>query len=55
MPLAILTSHPIQYYAPLFREISRRISTKVFRTSCDTNAAGSLPLYFEGGHVASLG
>ena len=28
--LAILTSHPIQYYAPLFREIARRIDVKVF-------------------------
>lgn len=28
--LAILTSHPIQYYAPLFREIARRFDTKVF-------------------------
>jgi glycosyltransferase involved in cell wall biosynthesis len=28
--LAILTSHPIQYYAPLFREISCRVSLKVF-------------------------
>lgn len=30
MRLAILTSHPIQYYAPLFREISRRVELKVF-------------------------
>jgi len=30
MPLAILTSHPIQYFAPLFREIARRVETTVF-------------------------
>jgi glycosyltransferase involved in cell wall biosynthesis len=30
MRLAILTSHPIQYYAPLFREVARRIDIMVF-------------------------
>lgn len=30
MSLAILTSHPIQYYAPLFRELARRMDVKVF-------------------------
>ncbi len=30
MRLAILTSHPIQYYAPIFRELARRIDVKVF-------------------------
>lgn len=28
--LAILTSHPIQYYAPLFRELARRMDVHVF-------------------------
>jgi glycosyltransferase involved in cell wall biosynthesis len=30
MRLAILTSHPIQYYAPLFRELSERVDIHVF-------------------------
>ena len=30
MRLAILVSHPIQYYAPLFRELARRIDLQVF-------------------------
>ena len=30
MRLAILVSHPIQYYAPLFRELARRIDTCVY-------------------------
>jgi glycosyltransferase involved in cell wall biosynthesis len=30
MRLAIATSHPIQYYAPLFRELARRLDTHVF-------------------------
>lgn len=30
MRLAILTSHPIQYYAPLFRELARRLDLHVF-------------------------
>lgn len=30
MRLAIAASHPIQYYAPLFRELARRIDLKVF-------------------------
>ena len=29
-PLAIVTSHPIQYYAPLFRELARRVPLHVF-------------------------
>jgi glycosyltransferase involved in cell wall biosynthesis len=28
--LAVLTSHPIQYYAPLFRELARRLDLHVF-------------------------
>jgi glycosyltransferase involved in cell wall biosynthesis len=28
--LAVLTSHPIQYYAPLFRELARRVDLHVF-------------------------
>ena len=30
MRLAVLTSHPIQYYAPLFRELSRDLDIHVF-------------------------
>lgn len=30
MALAILSTHPIQYYAPLFREIARRVEITVF-------------------------
>ena len=30
MRLAIVTSHPIQYHAPLFRELARRIDLTVF-------------------------
>lgn len=30
MRLAILSSHPIQYYSPLFRELGRRVSLHVF-------------------------
>src|SRR4051794_22820957 len=30
MRLAIVTSHPVQYYAPLFRELSRSIDVRVF-------------------------
>lgn len=30
MRLAILTSHPVQYYAPLFRELSGRVDLHVF-------------------------
>ncbi|MCU1625047.1 MAG: glycosyltransferase [Frankiales bacterium] len=30
MRLAIVTSHPIQYYGPLFRELARRLEVEVF-------------------------
>jgi glycosyltransferase involved in cell wall biosynthesis len=30
MKLAILTSHPVQYYAPLFRELASRVDLHVF-------------------------
>jgi glycosyltransferase involved in cell wall biosynthesis len=44
MRLAILTSHPIQYYAPLFRGIARQADVKVFfaheATSAQQAAAG---------------
>ena len=30
MRLAILTSHPIQYNAPLFRELAKHVDLKVF-------------------------
>ena len=28
--LAILASHPVQYYAPLFRELAERVDLQVF-------------------------
>jgi glycosyltransferase involved in cell wall biosynthesis len=44
MRLAILTSHPIQYYAPLFRELAGRIDLHVFfahqATPAEQAAAG---------------
>ena len=30
MRLAVVTSHPVQYYAPLFRELQRRLDLTVF-------------------------
>ena len=30
MRLAVLTSHPVQYYAPLFRELAERVDLHVF-------------------------
>src|SRR6516164_8335520 len=36
MRLAIVASHPIQYYAPIFRELARRLDLKVFFAHCAT-------------------
>jgi glycosyltransferase involved in cell wall biosynthesis len=36
MRLAIVASHPIQYYAPLFRELARRLDLTVFFGHCAT-------------------
>ena len=50
MRLAILTSHPIQYYAPLFREIAGRIPVKVFfahHTTPSQQAAAGFGTAFE--------
>ena len=30
MRLAVVSSHPIQYYAPLFRELARKVDLQVF-------------------------
>ena len=30
MRLAVITSHPVQYQAPLFRELARRLELTVF-------------------------
>ena len=30
--IAIVTSHPIQYYAPLFRLLAKKVELKVFYT-----------------------
>lgn len=44
MRLAVLTSHPVQYYAPLFRELAQRVDTHVFfahrATAAQQSAAG---------------
>ncbi|MFN3890337.1 MAG: glycosyltransferase family 4 protein [Beijerinckiaceae bacterium] len=44
MRLAVLTSHPIQYYAPLFRHLARRVDLHVFYShrpsSAEQSAAG---------------
>ena len=50
MRLAILTSHPIQYYAPLFREISGSVAVKVFfahRATPTQQAAAGFGTSFE--------
>ena len=36
MRLAIVASHPVQYYAPLYRELSRQLDLKVFYVHRDT-------------------
>jgi glycosyltransferase involved in cell wall biosynthesis len=38
MRLAVVTSHPIQYYAPIFRELARRIELEVLFTHRATPA-----------------
>src|SRR5665213_2281454 len=44
MRLAVVTSHPIQYYAPIFRALDRRLDLEVFyahrATPADQAAAG---------------
>lgn len=50
MRLAILTSHPIQYHAPLFREIARRIDCHVFyahRATPEQQASAGFDAAFE--------
>src|SRR5262245_2250022 len=50
MRLAILTSHPIQYYAPLFRELAERMDVHVFfahRASAADQARAGFDTKFE--------
>lgn len=50
MRLAVLTSHPIQYYAPLFRELARRIDLEVVyahRSTPDQQAAAGFGTAFD--------
>jgi glycosyltransferase involved in cell wall biosynthesis len=50
MRLAIATSHPIQYYAPLFRELAGRLDTHVFyahRASPEQQAAAGFGAAFD--------
>jgi len=49
MRLAILTSHPIQYYGPLFREIANRMDITVFfaqRATAEQQAAAGFGIAF---------
>src|SRR5690349_5865821 len=48
--LAVLTSHPIQYYAPLFRELAGRFDLHVFfahRATPEEQAAAGFGVPFE--------
>jgi glycosyltransferase involved in cell wall biosynthesis len=48
--LAVLTSHPIQYYAPLFRELARRFDVHVFfahRATAEQQAAAGFGVAFD--------
>jgi glycosyltransferase involved in cell wall biosynthesis len=50
MRLAVLASHPIQYQAPLFRELSRRIELSVFfahRAMPNDQANAGFGVYFD--------
>ena len=50
MRLAFVTSHPIQYYAPLFRALSRRLDLVVFfahRTTASDQAKAGFGVEFE--------
>src|SRR6516162_3807610 len=49
MRLAIVASHPIQYYAPIFRELARRLDLKVFfahRATQDDQAKAGFGIKF---------
>jgi glycosyltransferase involved in cell wall biosynthesis len=48
--LAVVASHPVQYYAPLFRELARRLELSVFyahRASAEDQAAAGFGVAFE--------
>jgi hypothetical protein len=48
--LAVLTSHPIQYYAPLFRELASRMDLEVLyanRSTPDQQAAAGFDTAFD--------
>lgn len=50
MKLGILASHPIQYHAPLFRELARHLDLKVFfahRQTAEGQAAAGFNVAFE--------
>lgn len=50
MRLAVVTSHPVQYYAPLFRELQHRLDLQVFyghRASQQDQAAAGFGVGFE--------
>jgi glycosyltransferase involved in cell wall biosynthesis len=39
MRLAIITTHPIQYYAPVFKQLAKQVDVKVFYTWGETSIA----------------
>jgi len=48
--LAVVTSHPVQYYAPLFRELARRVDLTVFyghRATAEDQARAGFGVGFE--------
>ena len=51
MRLAVLTSHPVQYHAPLFRELAKSVDLHVLfahRASPDEQARAGFGTPFEG-------
>jgi glycosyltransferase involved in cell wall biosynthesis len=50
MRVAVVASHPIQYYAPIFRELARRLDLKVFfahRATQDDQAKAGFAVKFD--------
>ena len=48
--LAVLASHPVQYYAPMFQELARRLELEVFyahQATPDQQAAAGFGQAFE--------
>ena len=50
MRLAVVSSHPIQYYTPIFRKLAKQIELKVFyahRATQDDQAAAGFGVGFD--------